>query len=150
MSSHPSHLPSAVKTYLDRHEIKVSHLSTDLGFADNFISKLFKSEQAHLQSYCRIADAGGISLQTLVDKIKNKQMAAYIDLLVSRLDVENEKDRHRTGLAKRIGVSEALLRTLYKDEGRLNGIHSHVVIAEKIGVPIDALRKPSAFERISA
>lgn len=135
--TYPDCIPAALQDYCRAHDnIALSRLSLDMGFWDGFIRELFEGEQKHLSKYCFLADAGGISLQALVDLIRSGLASVYIDGLISSID--GVKDR--VSLAKEIKVSPTFINSLYRNNRKLNGLNSYVKIAEWIGKPIDELR----------
>lgn len=146
--TYPDSIPAALQDYCrNRNNLALSRLSLDMGFWDGYIRELFEGEQKHLSKYCHLANAGGISLQELVDLIRNGSASVYIDGLISSID--GVKDR--VSLAKEIKVSPTFINSLYRNSRKLNGLNSYVKIAEWIGRPIDDLRcQREASSKISA
>lgn len=137
--------PIIIDEYLHAHGYSKSRLSQDLGFWDGWLQSLIDSDKTHIQPYMNLAAAGNKSLQELVNLIEGRTISTYIDELLQKY--KSEGVEHRTALAEHIKVSESLLRTLYKNDGKLKGLNSYVVLAKKLGRDIDDLFKsPSHFQ----
>ncbi len=145
----PSELiPDIILIWCERHKTSISRLSMDMGHADNWISGMFKTGQPLIQPYIRLAEAGGISLQALAEKIRAKKTSDYVEFLLLRYKQDGVK--HRADLSRRIGISKTTLSDLCKNDGKLNGLKSLSELAAVIGCEIDDLRLDRQSQAISA
>ncbi len=148
MSRPPSEIiPDIVHRFAAKYG-SISHLSENMGHANNWIKGLFANGQPHLVPYIKLAEAGGISLQALVLKIEARQSSEYVEFLIERFRKDGVK--HRADLSRHIGVSKTTLHEMCKNDGRLNGLNGVVELARKIGCDVDELRVDTQLQSKTA
>ncbi len=143
-------IPAVLADYARRHNLSMREMALRINRSENWINGMFRGDQAVLQPYGFLADFANLPIDSLVAKIRKREMAAFIHFLKLDLASRTGCEPTTAGLARAAGVSDGFLRKLAKDTGELKGLNSYVELAEAYGFTVDQLRKHSPTQAKAA
>lgn len=136
------YIPAVVRNYARREGLTVAELSVRLGHSCNWLYRIFQSDQDQISAYIKIASAAGLSIDELIFMIEQKQSRAVIEKL--------KEGGSTYALAKSLKVSEAFIRSLCKNTGKLNALKSYVELARAISCKVSELLTAAEVSELSA
>jgi len=139
-----TYIPPDLLTAIKNAGYSPKSFSKHLGYSESWLYNLFQGK-SRLSSYERIADFGGITLDVLIEKIHSRKIAAWFQELIN-----DGKGTSLFDLARKMEISDGLIRTLSQDSGKLDSIHSYVMLSEITGVKLDNLRPSKSSTRLKS
>lgn len=136
------YIPEPVRAYAKKQGLTISELSEELGHSYNWIYRIFRSEQELITPYIKVANEAGITLDELILIIEQKQSAAVVTKL--------RNGGSLYAVSKKLKVSEAFLRGLSQNSGKLNALKSLVHLARSIKCNVSELVTGSEIAELTA
>lgn len=130
----PDYIPEKIRQIAADMGVNFKELALRSGLNQHRFYSFFSSTHGHYSPYLTLAQAGGITLEELREKIKSGEIGTYIDRLISETGVSNI-----TRLARELKISPALLLRLVSGKNNGATLDEAAEIAEPLKLSIDEL-----------